>query len=161
MVAISVGVIPNYVSDPGLAYPNLRFKIRSDKLGLLGYQPAPDNICSGGGSLFKHRYVLAEYPDRSKIRYPVPVPDGAEFVAAAAIADGAVCVHLEGEEWTFIPPQFAGVAGGNFVEYPIDDGPAQIDSGVIDYISDLLGEIKVKFKVELLPTEKGYREYDS
>lgn len=154
MVAILVGNIPVYQSDTGVDVENLRFKIRSDKLEVSGYPEAEGVICSGAASLFKHRHIQAQYADRSVIRYPAGTIADIPNVAQSAINDGAVCVHLEGEEWTFIPPSFMpGDPEPNYVEYPVDAGVAQIETGVANYTSDILGGIRVKYKIELLPNQ--------
>lgn len=154
MVAILVGNIPVYQSDLGTDVENLRFKIRDDKLATSGYPEADGVVCSGAAGLFKHRYLQAEYPDRSVIRYPAGTILDIPTVAQDAINDGAVCVHLEGEEWTFIPPSFMpGNPEPNYVEYPVDAGVAQVETGVTNYTSDLLGGIRVKYKVELFPNQ--------
>lgn len=152
MVKMTTGQIDTYTDDLGRAVPNYRFKIREDKLDVSGFNAAPDGICLGGSGVFKHRHLLAEYPDGSAIQYPV-----ANFLALVGqvvtiIADGANCVHLIGERWSFIPPNLLGGAAPTrtvYAEQP--DGKTQIETGTYDYTSDVLGAVTARYKMETNP----------
>lgn len=152
MVKMTTGQIDTYTDDLGRAVPNYRFKIREDKLPVSGFNAAPDGICLGGSGVFKHRHLLAEYPDGSAIQYPV-----ANFLTLAAqlaviIGDGANCVHLVGESWSFIPPNLLGGAAPTRTEYPEQpDGKTQIETGTFEYTSDVLGAVTARYKMETDP----------
>lgn len=152
MANLTTGLIPNYTTDLGTAVENLTFKIRADKLGVTGFAQAPQGVCAGTGRIFNPRALIGEYPDKSKIRYPV-----ANFLTLAAqvqtiLLDGAVCVHLDGESWAFIPPNFLNNADPTRTAYaPQPAGVTQIETGSYDYTSDVIGEVTAQYKMEMLP----------
>lgn len=155
MPTMVVCEIPTYLDDLGNSYSNLRFKIRADKQGVSGFDVAVgNNVCGGGGSLFQFRAVVAQYPDGSTIRYPVSVPAsaGVRSISDAAIADGAICTHLDGEKWSFIPPSLVG-GSPNRSSFVVPTGFADKEVGEADYTSDVFaGSVAIRYAIELRPT---------
>lgn len=153
MANITTREMAVYATDLGTTIDNFGFKIRTDKAdGPLTYQPRAA-VCSGGGGLVKPRALVAEYTDGSKIRYPIPQPNSTLIFAATAvlIGDGAVCVHLEGEEWTQIPPNIVGVTSVTRTAYDVPTGFTEIETGSYDYLSDGLGSVNPRYKMESNP----------
>lgn len=154
MPNIAIRQIDAYTTDLGTTIENLRFKIRIDKADApIPYSVSNTGICSGGGSLFSPRALIAEYPDRSKIRFPMATPNNINLFASVAllIADGAVCVHLEGEKWTQLP---SNIVGGipTRTEYALPTtGVTAIETGIYDYNSDILGAVTPRYKLEVNP----------
>lgn len=148
------GRFATYTTDLGTTVDNLGFKIRRDKLGVSGGIEAPAGVCLGLSRLFKPRALIGEYPDRSKIRYIVPNFTTLVAQIQVIIADGAVCVHLDGESWSFIPNTFLGNTAPNPATYaPQAPGVTLIETGSYDYTSDSLGETKGRYKMETIPAE--------
>jgi hypothetical protein len=153
MPNIAVREMAAYATDLGTTIENFGFKIRADKAdGPLNYTLRASS-CSGGGSLVKPRALVAEYADGSKIRYPIPQPNSTLIFAATAvlIGDGAVCVHLEGEEWTQIPPNIVGVTAVTRTAYDLPTGFTEIQTGSFLYLSDGLGAVNPRYKMEQNP----------
>lgn len=147
-----MGEIPVYSDDLGRAVPNYRFKIRGDKLPVTGFPVATVASCGAGGGLFTSRGAIAEYPDGSTIKYPIDNPNNSITVIQAAVADGAVCVHLEGERWSFIPPSFAGAAGGNQAPQVVNVGFADKETGLFTYNSNVAGAgLNTRYAIEISP----------
>lgn len=153
MPSIARRQFATYTTDFGTEYDNYQFKIRQDKGEVIStYIDAENQVCSGG-NLFKPRVIVAEYPDRSTIRYPVNNSTQAAIRQAAteALNDGAVCVHLDGESWAVVPPSILNDAEGNRQAYEIPAGPALKQVGRYDYTSDLLGPVQGRYIFEINP----------
>jgi hypothetical protein len=143
-----------YVNDFGVAIDEFQFKIRQDKGGVIStYEDSTSTVCSGAGNLFKPRTIIAEYADRSTIRYPVPEPTipSVRQTATEALADGAVCVHLDGESWSVVPNSILNDAPGNRIAYTIPDRAAIKEVGRFSYNSDVLGPIEARYSFEVEP----------
>ncbi|MDX2215294.1 MAG: hypothetical protein SFY66_18665 [Oculatellaceae cyanobacterium bins.114] len=153
MPNMAVGLIPTYSDDLGRAVTDVRFKIRGDKLQVSGFGLAPAGGCTGTGNLFTLRHAVAQYADGSTIRYPIDNPVNTITVVQAAVADGAVCVHVEGERWSFIPPNIVGAQGGNQQTYVVNPGFADKETGLFTYNSNIVGAgVNARYAIELSPT---------
>lgn len=145
--------MPTYTDDFGNTYENVGFKIKdeyTDSINL-GYQPRQTQLCSATGGLFSPRALVATFEFSGiaqKIRFPVPSPEDIAD-AIEQLLGVAVCLELEGESWSFLPPTRFGYNSAN-TQYTLPQDSSK-ESGTFGYSSDVLGAIRAKYASEQEP----------
>jgi hypothetical protein len=165
MAKIQSLVMGEYQSDLGARYANFPFKIKAGFEDCAdGYTiPASRNCLCSTSSLVSPRALVATFGDAvradracAKIRFPIPYNSPAVIRAAITMlkACGAVCIDLDGEEWSVVPP-----ALGNYTPSfePLilpTGGFSSKKSGKVGYNSDAFDTLqKVKVATEDAPAQ--------
>ena len=151
--------ISTYVSDLGREYTNVPINILEGYEGIVNY-PAREQLACGGSLPFQPRAIVATFPGNASdptgdtIRFPVDRPENIPSVYTAVRQAGAVCINLDGEQWSSVP---ANVVGASYNTSPTTGVTARgrKGTGVYDYSSDVLnvgtGVIQDGYQYELDP----------
>lgn len=148
-------VMPVYTSDLGIKYDEFRFKIR-DPLGTMiigctGYVVPGDTISCGFSQLLKPRALVALFDDGARVRFPIPtIGKVAECAKKLLENKKIVCLDLDGEYWSLVPPQ-VGDYKPKFQNFNLAAGKANKLTGTMQYKSDALGEIDLRWQMEEKP----------
>jgi hypothetical protein len=161
-------MIEEYTDDFGRKYKNVFFKIQNGapKLDSL-YKARPAALSCGGGLIFKPRALVVTFGDGRTLRYPVAaqnkiddivkelLPSAADNLTPGTGADEAVCINLDGEEWSLVPGSIFG--GLSFKTTPYNNIPnrGKKETGTYSYQSDVdgLGKLTLGYSVEELPAD--------
>lgn len=149
--------MPVYKSDLGISYDNVRFKIRDPLAGLLqscaGYKSPKTSVNCGFTRLLKPRALIATFDDGARVRYPIPEISILSKCAKDLLNGGkVVCLDLDGEEWYTVPPQ-TGDYTPKFQNFNLAAGKAKKITGIMEYKSDVLGGVNLRWQMEEDPTK--------
>ncbi|MDG2989488.1 hypothetical protein L3556_00860 [Candidatus Synechococcus calcipolaris G9] len=133
----------------------LRFKMKEGKLDPFtdcAQIEMPDSVC-GSASILKPRAVVVTFNTGERIRFPIDEPSKVPTcIAVLSARDDVICVDLDGEEWRVIPPSLTGGGTPNATPYSLPTGAkSEKLTGGYDYTSDVMGQVRYKYAVELLP----------
>lgn len=141
-----------YVSDLGLIYKNVRFKMKGGRSELAeGCETYDDpiGICPTSRLIKQLRALVVKFSDGETVRFPISNPVNiADCVRHFLAITSVECIDLDGEEWGVVPPTLGGYTPVTTVYSLPTGGKADKATGSYDYTSDVIGLIGDKFAVE-------------
>jgi hypothetical protein len=157
------------VNGQGL-YNNYSFKMRagySDCYGDGRYLPNTTTCACSPGKLFKPRALIAKFSatvsgaalsrNCATIRFPVATPTNAliRLMVNDLKACGAVCIDLDGEEWSVVPPSLAGYTPTQKIfSLPVGVRSPKVSGSMPNYSSDgLAGNQVIGVRYEASPID--------